>query len=74
MNRMTKRELRFVLGLSQDAQLATYFGISHSAVCQWAEDAAVPLLRQLEAERREPTKFQRPGSECPLACDSARAA
>lgn len=58
MERLTKRQLKTRLGFTTDAALADFFGISAAAVYQWAEDGPVPLLRQLEAERKKPDAFR----------------
>lgn len=57
MERITKRELRTALRLETDAEVATFYGISASAVSQWAEDEPIPELRQLQAEVRRPELF-----------------
>lgn len=57
MTKITKRQLRERLNVETEAAIAGFFGISASAVSQWDEDAPIPYLRQLEAERKRPDLF-----------------
>ena len=44
-----------------DADLARFFGTSHSAIWQWPEDEAIPEGRQWELKAKRPELFaQRP--------------
>lgn len=54
---LTKRRIREALGFSTDVEVAAFFGVSASAVSQWAEDDPIPELRQLQAERKRPDVF-----------------
>ena len=53
-SRLTKRQLRTGLGLTTDAEIASFYGITASAVSQWDEDGPIPELRQLQAEQKKP--------------------
>lgn len=75
---LTKAWLRAELG--SDAATARFFGISSAAVAQWPEDAPIPELRQLQAERKRPEWFreggaaaQRPGAANTDEGDAAQA-
>jgi hypothetical protein len=57
MSQITKRRLRQLLEVDTDAAVAAFFGISGSAVSQWGDDDPIPLLRQLQAERKRPDLF-----------------
>lgn len=57
MNRITKRQLREALKATSEGELASFFGISPSAVSQWEEDAPIPKLRWLEAVHKRPDLF-----------------
>lgn len=66
MNRLiTKKQLREALGYENDNEVAAFFEISPSAVCQWPEDGPVPELRLLQAA------YKRPGILDSIACDVA---
>lgn len=54
---ITKKDLRRLLGLDTDAELARYYGISRSSVSEWGDDDPVPELRVLQAMQRNPEKF-----------------
>ena len=54
---LTKQHVRSTLGFDTDAEIAAFFGISASAVSQWAEEDEIPELRQLQAERKRPDLF-----------------
>lgn len=54
---LTKEELRSRLQVDTDAALADFFGISRSAVAQWADHAPIPELRRLQAQLKRPDLF-----------------
>lgn len=54
---LTKRQLKDRLEFTTDAQVAEFFNVTPAAVCQWPEDAALPQLRVLQAERKRPDIF-----------------
>lgn len=53
---ITKRKARELLGVN-DAGLAKFFSVTPGAVSQWADDAPLPELRQLQAIHRAPDIF-----------------
>lgn len=55
---MTKTEVRKALGLDTDSQLADLIGVTRSAVCQWADDAPIPVPRQWQLKALRPDLFQ----------------
>jgi hypothetical protein len=57
MSQITKSQLRERLECKTDGEIADFFGITLSAVSQWAEHAPIPPLRQLEAEKKRPDLF-----------------
>lgn len=57
---MTKSQLMTALGFETQAELAGYFGLTASAISQWADDEPVPELRELQARQRTPQAFARP--------------
>ncbi len=57
-SQITKRQLRSLLGLKNDAALAKYFPVSTAAVAQWSEDEPVPERRLLQAITRNPEAFE----------------
>ena len=59
MSQITKRQLRDALEIDTDSALAEFFGISPSAVSQWAMDEPIPMLRALQATVKRPGLFGR---------------
>lgn len=54
MQILTKRQLRAVLEAQTDTALASFFGISPSAVSQWSEEEPIPERRMLQLAVRRP--------------------
>lgn len=67
---LTKAFYRSKLGYELDSQLAGFFGVSASAVCQWADERPIPEFRQMQAERLRPDLF---GPEASVVADQANA-
>jgi hypothetical protein len=65
MGTLTKQEIRKRLGVETDTEVAAFFDITLSAVSQWREDAPIPELRQLQAERKRPDLFGPSAAEEP---------
>lgn len=55
--RMTKSQLMAALGFEKQTELAGYYGLTLSAISQWADDEPVPELRELQARQRNPEAF-----------------
>jgi len=54
---MTKASVKTALGVSTDAELARFFGITRAAVNLWADDKPIPPLRQYELHARRSDLF-----------------
>lgn len=57
---ITKSQLMAALGFEKQTELAGYFGLTVSAISQWADDEPVPELRELQARQRSPHAFVQP--------------
>lgn len=55
---MTKRAVREALGFALDRQLAEFFGVGKAAVSNWADDEALPEVRQWQARALRPDLFR----------------
>jgi len=53
----SKRQVRARLGFRTDAELASFFGISRSAVSQWPRNLPIPPLRRYMLQQRYPALF-----------------
>lgn len=60
---MTKTEVKKVLNIETDAQLAREFGIGRWAVGQWPDNDPIPDARQWELRAKYPRKFPTPVAE-----------
>ena len=54
---MTKRNVRSALGFTKDVQLAAFFRVGKTAVCQWDEDELIPVGKQWMACSLRPDLF-----------------
>ncbi len=54
---LTKRAVKYALGMEKDTELALFLGISKQAVSQIDEDAALPEGRQWQLKALRPDVF-----------------
>jgi hypothetical protein len=60
---MTKRAVKQALGITQDTQLARFFGTTKQAVGRWDEDELLPDGRAWQARALRPDLFPVPADE-----------
>ncbi len=54
---MTKADVKKLLSLESDAELARFFGVSRGAVFHWPDDQPIPESRQWELRAKRPELF-----------------
>ena len=57
---LTKTNVKHVLGVTSDFELARLFGIGRWAVGQWPDNKPIPEGRQWELRAKHPDKFPMP--------------